>query len=188
MGLDLFPKNCTLPPAQMERLFATYLIETPLAVERAAAVLAGEQSSGTFVAMPGETEELKQRFAARVEKITPLETVTTPSLPGAKSVSGKFQRAEVVVSWSLKNMGYNLPTLVSTIQWKSLRAVAIHRLEADGCGLAAVVRQTFSRAEVWSRRHAVAHRSRSAGLRPGSNRWSSSFSLLPVRAAQQAKA
>ncbi len=116
MGLDLFPKSGTLPPAQMERIFATYLIETPLALERAAAVLAGEQSSGTFVAVPGETEELKQRFAARVEKITPLETVTTPSLPGAKSTSGKFQRAEVVVSWSLENMGYNLPTLVSTIQ------------------------------------------------------------------------
>jgi len=100
----------------MERIFATYLIETPLEVERAAATLAGEQSSGTFVAVPGETAELKQRFAARVEKITPIEVVTTPSLPGAKSASGKFQRAEVVVSWSLENMGYNLPTLVSTIQ------------------------------------------------------------------------
>ena len=100
----------------MERLFATYFIETPLAVEKAAAVLAGEQSSGTFVAVPGETEELKQRFAARVEKITPLETVTTPSLPGAKSAAGKFQRAEVVVSWSLENFGCNLPTLVSTVQ------------------------------------------------------------------------
>ncbi len=102
--------------SSVERIQATYLIETPLAVERAAATLAGEQSSGTFVAVPGETEELKQRFAARVEKITPLETVTTPSLPGAKSASGKFQRAEVVVSWSIENMGYNLPTLVSTIQ------------------------------------------------------------------------
>jgi ribulose-bisphosphate carboxylase large chain len=100
----------------MERIYATYFIETPLAVERAAATLAGEQSSGTFVEVPGETAELKQRFAARVEKITALETVTTPSLPGAKSASGKFQRAEVVVSWSLENMGYNLPTLVSTIQ------------------------------------------------------------------------
>src|SRR6476659_6709813 len=99
----------------MERITATYFIETPLAVEKAAAVLAGEQSSGTFVAVPGETEELKQRFAARVEKITQLETVSTPSLPGGRHASG-FQRAEVVVSWSLENMGYNLPTLVSTIQ------------------------------------------------------------------------
>ena len=102
--------------AAMERIFATYFIETPLAVEQAAATLAGEQSSGTFVAVPGETAELKQRFAACVEKITPLETVSEPSLPGAKSATGKFQRAEVVVSWSLENMGYNLPTLVSTVQ------------------------------------------------------------------------
>jgi ribulose-bisphosphate carboxylase large chain len=100
----------------MERIFATYLIETPLAIEKAAQSLAGEQSSGTFVAVPGETEELKQRFAARVEKITPLETVAAPSLPGAKLISGKFQRAEIVVSWPLENMGCNLPTLVSTIQ------------------------------------------------------------------------
>jgi ribulose-bisphosphate carboxylase large chain len=99
----------------MERIFATYLIETPLAVEKAAAALAGEQSSGTFVAVPGETEELKQRFAARVEKITPLEIVSAPSLPDVRHASS-FQRAEVVVSWSVENMGYNLPTLVSTIQ------------------------------------------------------------------------
>jgi ribulose-bisphosphate carboxylase large chain len=100
----------------MDRLFATYLVETPLAVENAAAVLVGEQSSGTFVAVPGETEALKQRFAARVEKITPLETVSQPSLPGGRYASGKFQRAEIVVSWAVENFGFNLPTLVSTIQ------------------------------------------------------------------------
>src|SRR6478609_7153013 len=82
----------------MERIVATYLVETPLAVEKAAAALAGEQSSGTFVEVPGETAELKQRFAARVEKITPLETVSEPALPGCRSGSEKFQRAEVVVS------------------------------------------------------------------------------------------
>src|ERR1017187_9052655 len=100
----------------MERLFATYFIETPLAVEKAAASLAGEQSSGTFVAVPGETEALKQRFAARVEKITPLEIVSEPSLPGGRHARGKFQRAEIVVSWPVENFGFNLPALVSTIQ------------------------------------------------------------------------
>src|SRR5580692_2876625 len=100
----------------MERIFATYLIETPLPVEKAADALAGEQSSGTFVAVPGETEELKHRFAARVEKITPLETVNEPSLSGHRGGTAKFQRAEIVVSWSVENMGFNLPTLVSTIQ------------------------------------------------------------------------
>ncbi len=100
----------------MDRIFATYRIETPLAVEKAAAALAGEQSSGTFVAVPGETAELKERFAARVEKIVPLESVAEPSLPGSKTVDRNYQRAEVVVSWSIENMGFNLPTLVSTIQ------------------------------------------------------------------------
>ena len=100
----------------MDRISATYLIETPLPVEMAAASLAGEQSSGTFVPVPGETEELKQRFAARVEKITPRETVNSPALPGCRPSDGKFQRAEIVVSWPVENMSYNLPALVSTIQ------------------------------------------------------------------------
>ena len=99
----------------MDRISATYLIETSLPVEKAAASLVGEQSSGTFVAVPGETEELKERFAARVEKIRLLEVVGTPSLPGGRHASG-FQRAEIVVSWSLENMGWNLPTLLSTVQ------------------------------------------------------------------------
>jgi hypothetical protein len=66
----------------MERITAKYFIETPLHPERAAAILAGEQSSGTFVSVPGETEELKQQFAARVESVTPYDTVSEPSIPG----------------------------------------------------------------------------------------------------------
>jgi ribulose-bisphosphate carboxylase large chain len=50
-----------------------------------------------------------------VEKITLLETVSAPSLPGGRHAS-TYQRAEVVVSWSVENMGDNLPTLVSTVQ------------------------------------------------------------------------
>ena len=99
-----------------ERITATYFIETPFAPEAAAAVLAGEQSSGTFVAVPGETAELKERFAARVESVTTLETVDTPAIPGATSATGKYHRAMVQVSWSIENFGYNLPVLVSTLQ------------------------------------------------------------------------
>ena len=97
----------------MERITATYYIETPFAPEKAAAVLAGEQSSGTFVAVPGETEELKHRFTARVEGIEILETVNEPAIPGAVSKEGKYNRAIVKVSWSIENVGYNLPVLVS---------------------------------------------------------------------------
>ena len=100
----------------MERVVAHYLIETPLAVAQAAKVLAGEQSSGTFVAVPGETAELKQRFAARVEEITELEARRAPALPGSRGGGATYRRAEVVVSWSLDNFGHNLPTLVSTLQ------------------------------------------------------------------------
>lgn len=100
----------------MERILATYFIETPYAPEKAAAVLAGEQSSGTFVAVPGETEELKQRFAARVELVEVLETVNEPAIPGATSKDGKYHRAIVKVSWSIENFGYNLPVMISTLQ------------------------------------------------------------------------
>ncbi|MES2777827.1 MAG: ribulose-bisphosphate carboxylase large subunit family protein [Bacteroidota bacterium] len=100
----------------MERITATYYIETPFEPTSAAAVLAGEQSSGTFVAVPGETAELKARFAARVESVEQLETVDQPAIPGATSASGKYHRAIVKVSWSVENFGYNLPVLISTLQ------------------------------------------------------------------------
>lgn len=106
----------TFYPIVMERITATYFIETPYAPEKAAAVLAGEQSSGTFVAVPGETEELKQRFAARVESVQLLEIVKEPAIPGASSKDGSYHRAIVKVSWSIENFGYNLPVLVSTLQ------------------------------------------------------------------------
>src|SRR4051794_39709572 len=100
----------------MERVTAKYYIETQLDLEKSAQVLAGEQSSGTFIAVPGETEELKQRFAARVENITVLDTADNPAIPGVISSGGKYQRAMIEVSWSVENFGHNLPVLVSTLQ------------------------------------------------------------------------
>lgn len=100
----------------MERIQATYLIETPYKVEQAAAVLAGEQSSGTFVSVPGETDELKTRFAARVEHIEMLDDVSKPSMPGDVIANSVYKRAKVTVSWSVENFGYNIPALISTLQ------------------------------------------------------------------------
>jgi ribulose-bisphosphate carboxylase large chain len=99
---------------------ARYRIETPLPVEQAAEMIAGEQSSGTFLPIPGETEELKRRARARVIKIERLETVTTPSLPGARaprdgSGPGVYQRAEITLAFPIGNMGTNLPTLLATV-------------------------------------------------------------------------
>ena len=102
-----------------DRILATYLIETPHSVERAAEVIAGEQSSGTFVAVPGETPELKARFGARVERIELLETVDEPGLPGCRPLKGsgtaRYQRAHIVLSFPFENVGANLPTLNATV-------------------------------------------------------------------------
>ena len=100
----------------MSRVHARYLVETPLPLRDAAAFLAGEQSSGTFVAVPGETEDLKARFAARVEDVRNLGMVDFPSLPGCRAENSIFKYGEVTVSWNVENFGYNLPTLVSTLQ------------------------------------------------------------------------
>jgi ribulose-bisphosphate carboxylase large chain len=100
----------------MERITATYLIETPIQPDKAAAILAGEQSSGTFVAVPGETPELKEQFAARVESVEVVNIVNQPSLPGGKSTTGQYTQAMVKVSWPVENFCYNLPVLISTLQ------------------------------------------------------------------------
>ena len=96
------------------RIHAKYWIETATPLESAAATMAGEQSSGTFVRVPGDTDELRERHAARVEAIRELEPVDTPSLPGAKK-GPKYHRAEVDLSWPLENLGPSLPNLLATV-------------------------------------------------------------------------
>jgi ribulose-bisphosphate carboxylase large chain len=98
-----------------ERIEADYLIETAWPLDEAAAMLAGEQSSGTFVPVPGETPELKARAAARVEAITPLDAVAAPSLPGAGRAEQPHRQARITVSWPLGNLGPSLPNLVATV-------------------------------------------------------------------------
>src|SRR5437870_5265958 len=103
-----------------ERFVATYLIETSHAPEQAAEVMAGEQSSGTFVRVPGETDELRDLHAGRVERVTLLDVVDTPSLPGSRPPKGaqrplRFQRAEVVVSFPALNVGLSLSQLMTTV-------------------------------------------------------------------------
>ena len=77
-----------------DRVLATYLTETPHSLEHAAAVMAGEQSSGTFVSVPGETNELKERYGATVLRTEPLDTVPAPSLPGTGRGMGDLRAGE----------------------------------------------------------------------------------------------
>ena len=103
-----------------DQVVATYLIETPLSLEHAAAVLAGEQSSGTFVAVPGETIELKEKYGAQVLRIDELEPALRPSLPGSKASAAAgsapvYRRGRVLVSFPLHNFGPSLASLLSTV-------------------------------------------------------------------------
>jgi ribulose-bisphosphate carboxylase large chain len=100
---------------RMSRIEADYLVETAYGLEEACEAMAGEQSSGTFVPVPGETPELKARSAARVERIEDLGPVAAPSLPGAGRADGEHRRARVTLSWPVGNMGPSLPNLMATV-------------------------------------------------------------------------
>lgn len=98
---------------------ATYHLDTAVAPERAADIIAGEQSSGTFVPIPGEDEALKARAAARWE-ITPLD----------EPARGANQRYQLRLSWPLDNFGASLPNLMATVAGNlyELKPVASLRL------------------------------------------------------------
>ncbi len=98
----------------MTRVTATYDIETPVGLSRAAAVLAGEQSTGTFVRLAAETDALRERSAARVESIEITGYATQPALP-CRLQGDRYERGRVKVSWSTDNFGTSLPTLLSTL-------------------------------------------------------------------------
>ena len=102
-----------------ERIEASYLIETPLDPRKIADIMAGEQSSGTFVRVANETDELRERAAAEVLSVKELEPAQVPSLASAylerKAIGGPWRRAHVRVAFPVANIGTNLPTLAATV-------------------------------------------------------------------------
>ena len=119
-----------------ERIHATYWLETGDDPRHAADVIAGEQSSGTFVALPGETPELKARSGARVERLEMLETVDTPSLPGGMK-SEVYTRCTLELSWPIENFGASLPNLMSTIAGNLFELRQVSGLRLTGLKLPA---------------------------------------------------
>jgi len=127
-----------------DRVLATYWIETPWPLEKAVEVMAGEQSCGTFIRVPGETEELRARYGAQIVRITELESVADPSLPGSRAPKSasrpRYRRAEVVISFPLENMGPSLPNLQATVagnlfelsQFSGLRLIDLELPSAFG--------------------------------------------------------
>jgi ribulose-bisphosphate carboxylase large chain len=125
-----------------DRIQATYWVETAFPLQQAAEVLAGEQSSGTFISLPGETPELKARSGAVVERIEELDVVNAPSLPGAGVPKGesspRWKRANVRIAWPLANLGPSLPNLQAAVagnlfelkQFSGLRLLSLSLPEA----------------------------------------------------------
>lgn len=113
-----------------DRIHAHYWLETWDDPQRAAEVIAGEQSSGTFRALANETPALKARAGAQVERLQLLDTVDQPCLPGRYPAGSRFTRCLMELSWPLANLGPSLPKLMATIAGKlfELRQVSGLRL------------------------------------------------------------
>jgi ribulose-bisphosphate carboxylase large chain len=118
-----------------DRVIATYLLESPRSVEQAADILAGEQSTGTFIAVPGETEALKERYRTRVVSIEPLEESGAPAFPQPPALRGeRYQRARVTVSIPFEMVGSDLTTLLASVmgnvfELKEATALRLENLE-----------------------------------------------------------
>jgi ribulose-bisphosphate carboxylase large chain len=95
---------------------ATYLVESYLPVEEAARVIAGEQSTGTFIAVARETAELREQFAARVVEVEELPPSGHGDLPGVIRPAGVQRRsARVRIAFGLDNFGPSLPNLLAAV-------------------------------------------------------------------------
>jgi len=91
----------------------TYRIETPGSVEALAAKIASDQSTGTFVAVPGETEALKARVAARVVAIRHLPPTDAPSFGPVAGENGPFNVGEADIAFPLEAIGTDLSALMT---------------------------------------------------------------------------
>ncbi|KXF75127.1 ribulose 1,5-bisphosphate carboxylase [Paramesorhizobium deserti] len=131
------------------RIEAHYLIETPLEPEKVAAIMAGEQSSGTFVRVAGETDELRERAAAEVLSVEELEPVAQPSLASAylerKGIAGPYRRAKVKIAFPTANIGANLPTLAATLAGNLYDLGEVTGLRLTDVALSEAYRARFER-------------------------------------------
>ncbi|SDS94350.1 RuBisCO large subunit C-terminal-like domain-containing protein [Microlunatus soli] len=114
----------------MDVVRAVYEIETALPLEKTVATIAGEQSTGTFVAVRGETERLTALHAAAVESIVDLPPSGRPPLPGSSGDWADARRARVTIAFPLHNFGASLPNLLAAVAGNlfDLREVGALRL------------------------------------------------------------
>lgn len=98
---------------------ATYIVETPCPIAEVAAMMAGEQSAGTFVRVEGESDALRARFGAKVIATKEIGRSEAPSLRSAwaerRGLTGPRGIYRVVIGYPEENVGVNLPVLASVV-------------------------------------------------------------------------
>jgi ribulose 1,5-bisphosphate carboxylase large subunit-like protein len=97
----------------MTAIRLTYRIETSGDIGRMAEKIASDQSTGTFVAVPGETADLKARCAARVVAIRMLEPHGRPAFPQDAVPQGVYSRADVDIEFPMDVIGTDIAALVT---------------------------------------------------------------------------
>jgi ribulose-bisphosphate carboxylase large chain len=129
------------------RFTASYLIETPLDPNKVAAVMAGEQSCGTFVRVANETDELRERAGAEVLAVEELPAAEAPSLSNAwlsrRGIGGPYRRARITISFPVANAGANLPTLASIVAGNLFDLGEVTGLRLDRIELPVAYRAQF---------------------------------------------
>jgi 3-oxoisoapionate-4-phosphate decarboxylase len=102
----------------MDAILVKYLIESPDDPQQVAERLATSQSTGTFTAVPGETDELRARFQIRVREVRAFAARTQPAcpiLPASSHDTGPFTEAEITLEIPLETVGTDLSTLLTVV-------------------------------------------------------------------------
>ncbi|WP_460573899.1 RuBisCO large subunit C-terminal-like domain-containing protein [Humibacter soli] len=119
---------------QNQYVTATYIIETSLPLRKAAEILAGEQSTGTFVRVERESDDVRARFAAQVVDLEELPLTGASPLPGTVGDPSARRRARLRLRFPLDNFGPSIPNLLAAVagnlfEVKELAAVKLVDLD-----------------------------------------------------------
>ena len=91
----------------------TYYLESEIEPEKAAQIMAGEQSTGTFIPVPGESPRIRERHAAQVVEVQRLGPCR-PSL-SSRANPDTVMAALITVDFPMENVGTDLATLLTTV-------------------------------------------------------------------------